>query len=130
MKLSRLHHIAVIASDYKISKHFYTQILGLEVIREVYREARDSYKLDLLLPDGTQIELFSFPSPPLRPTHPEARGARHIAFEVEDLDACASHLESNGVSVEPVRVDGFTSQRFTFFPDPDGLPLELYERHR
>ena len=129
MKLSRLHHIAVIAADYKISKHFYTQILGLEVIREVYREARDSYKLDLLLPDGTQIELFSFPNPPLRPTHPEARGARHIAFEVEDLDACVSHLESNGVSVEPVRVDGFTNQRFTFFPDPDGLPLELYERH-
>ena len=128
MKLSRLHHIAVIAADYKISKHFYTQILGLEVIREVYREARDSYKLDLLLPDGTQIELFSFPNPPLRPTHPEARGARHIAFEVEDLDACVSHLESNGVSVEPVRVDGFTNQRFTFFPDPDGLPLELYER--
>ena len=130
MKLSRLHHIAVIAADYKISKHFYTQILGLEVIREVYREARDSYKLDLLLPDGTQIELFSFPNPPLRPTHPEARGARHIAFEVEDLDACVSHLESNGVSVEPVRVDGFTNQRFTFFPDPDGLPLELYERHK
>jgi glyoxylase I family protein len=129
MKLSRLHHIAVISSDYSVSKHFYTQILGLEVIREVYREARDSYKLDLLLPDGTQIELFSFPNPPLRPTHPEARGARHIAFEVTDLDACVWHLESNGVKVEAVRVDEFTNQRFTFFPDPDGLPLELYERH-
>jgi glyoxylase I family protein len=129
MKLSRLHHIAVISSDYVVSKHFYTQILGLEVIREVYREARDSYKLDLLLPDGTQIELFSFPNPPLRPTHPEARGARHIAFEVTDLDACVSHLELNGVKVEPVRVDEFTNQRFTFFPDPDGLPLELYELH-
>jgi glyoxylase I family protein len=128
MKLARLHHIAVISSDYNISKHFYTQILGLEVIREVYREARDSYKLDLLLPDGTQIELFSFPNPPARPTHPEARGARHIAFEVTDLDACVSHLESNGVKVEPVRVDEFTNQRFTFFPDPDGLPLELYEK--
>jgi glyoxylase I family protein len=128
MKLARLHHIAVISSDYKVSKHFYTQILGLEVIREVYREARDSYKLDLLLPDGTQIELFSFPDPPLRPTHPEARGARHIAFEVEDLDACVNHLELNGVKVEPVRVDEFTNQRFTFFPDPDGLPLELYEK--
>jgi glyoxylase I family protein len=128
MKLSRLHHIAVISSDYTVSKHFYTNILGLEVIREVYREARDSYKLDLLLPDGTQIELFSFPNPPLRPTHPEARGARHIAFEVTDLDACVSHLESNGVKVEPVRVDEFTNQRFTFFPDPDGLPLELYEK--
>jgi glyoxylase I family protein len=128
MKLARLHHIAVISSDYKVSKHFYTQILGLEVIREVYREARDSYKLDLLLPDGTQIELFSFPNPPARPTHPEARGARHIAFEVTDLDACVTHLESNGVKVEPVRVDEFTNQRFTFFPDPDGLPLELYEK--
>ncbi len=130
MKLARLHHIAVISSDYAVSKLFYTQILGLEVIREVYREARDSYKLDLLLPDGTQIELFSFPNPPLRPTHPEARGARHIAFEVADLDDCINHLESNGVKVEPVRVDEFTSQRFTFFPDPDGLPLELYERHK
>jgi glyoxylase I family protein len=129
MKLVRLHHIAIISSDYKISKHFYSQILGLEVIREVYREARDSYKLDLLLPDGTQIELFSFPNPPLRPTHPEARGARHIAFEVTGLDACVMHLESHGVKVEPVRVDEFTNQRFTFFPDPDGLPLELYERH-
>jgi glyoxylase I family protein len=128
MKLARLHHIAVISSDYKVSKHFYTQILGLEVIREVYREARDSYKLDLLLPDGTQIELFSFPNPPARPTHPEARGARHIAFEVTDLDAYVTHLESNGVKVEPVRVDEFTNQRFTFFPDPDGLPLELYEK--
>jgi glyoxylase I family protein len=128
MKLARLHHIAVISSDYAVSKHFYTQILGLEVIREVYREARDSYKLDLLLPDGTQIELFSFPDPPLRPTHPEARGARHIAFEVADLDACVSNLESHGVKVEPVRVDEFTNQRFTFFPDPDGLPLELYEQ--
>jgi glyoxylase I family protein len=130
MKLARLHHIAVISSDYAVSKHFYTQILGLEVIREVYREARDSYKLDLLLPDGTQIELFSFPNPPARPTRPEARGARHIAFEVTDLDACVNHLESHGVKVEPLRVDEFTNQRFTFFPDPDGLPLELYERHK
>jgi glyoxylase I family protein len=130
MKLVRLHHIAVISSDYAVSRHFYTQILGLEVIREVYREARDSYKLDLLLPDGTQIELFSFPNPPARPTHPEARGARHIAFEVEDLDVCVTHLESNGVKVEAVRLDEFTNQRFTFFPDPDGLPLELYEGHK
>lgn len=128
MNIIRTHHVAVICSDYARSKRFYTEILGLEVIAEAYRAARDSYKLDLRLPDGTQIELFSFPNPPARPSYPEACGLRHLAFEVTDVSAAITHLEGQGVKVEPVRVDEFTGKRFTFFADPDGLPLELYER--
>ena len=123
-----VHHVAVICSNYERSKQFYTVILGLEVVSEVYREARRSYKLDLRLPDGTQIELFSFPTPPPRPSYPEACGLRHLAFAVTDLDAAVRHLAQHGVAVEPVRVDEYTGKRFTFFADPDGLPLELYER--
>ena len=122
------HHVAVICSDYGRSKRFYTEVLGLEVVSEVYREARRSYKLDLRLPDGTQVELFSFPSPPPRPSYPEACGLRHLAFAVADLDAAVTHLQKHGVAVESVRVDEHTGKRFTFFADPDGLPLELYER--
>jgi len=127
MRLERTHHVAVICSDYARSKRFYVDVLGLEVVREVHRRDRDSYKLDLALPDGTQVELFSFPSPPPRPSYPEACGLRHLAFEVRDLDAAVRDLESGGVAVEPVRVDEHTGRRFTFFADPDGLPLELYE---
>lgn len=122
-----IHHVAIIASDYARSKAFYTEVLGLPVIREVYREARDSYKLDLALAHGQQIELFSFPDPPPRPSYPEACGLRHLAFEVEDVDAFKAELESKGIEVEPVRVDEYTEKRFTFFADPDGLPIELYE---
>jgi len=128
MQLLRTHHVAVICSDYVRSKRFYTQVLGLEVLAEVYRAARDSYKLDLKLLDGTQIELFSFPHPPQRPSYPEACGLRHLAFEVAEIDAAVAHLQSHAVAVEPVRVDEYTGKRFTFFTDPDGLPLELYER--
>jgi len=127
MRLERTHHVAVICSDYARSKRFYVDVLGLEVVREVHRRDRDSYKLDLALPDGTQVELFSFPSPPPRPSYPEACGLRHLAFEVRDLDAAVRELEAGGVAVEPVRVDEHTGRRFTFFADPDGLPLELYE---
>ncbi|HEU5118600.1 MAG TPA: VOC family protein [Isosphaeraceae bacterium] len=123
-----VHHIAVICSNYERSKAFYVETLGLSVIREVYRGERNSYKLDLALADGVQIELFSFPNPPERPSYPEATGLRHLAFEVEDLDRAVLDLEASGVSVEPVRVDEQTGRRFTFFADPDGLPLELYER--
>jgi glyoxylase I family protein len=122
------HHVAVICSDYARAKHFYTAVLGLEVVAEVFREPRNSYKLDLRLPDGTQIELFSFPNPPKRPSYPEACGLRHLALVVADLSAAVSHLEAHGVKVEPVRVDEYTGKQFTFFADPDGLPLELYER--
>ena len=122
------HHVAVICSDYPRSKRFYTEVLGLEVVAEVYREASCSYKLDLTLPDGTRIELFSFPNSPPRPSYPEACGLRHLAFAVPDLAVAVAHLEQHGVAVEPVRVDEYTGKRFTFFADPDGLPLELYER--
>lgn len=127
--LLSLHHAAIICSDYKRSKAFYTDVLGLEVLAENFRAERNSWKLDLGLPDGGQIELFSFPAPPARPTHPEARGLRHLAFAVADIDAAIARLEASGVPVEPVRVDEYTGQRFTFFSDPDDLPLELYEQH-
>jgi glyoxylase I family protein len=122
-----IHHIAIICSDYNRSKQFYTEILGLKIIREVYREARDSWKLDLAIDDHYVIELFSFPDPPARPSRPEARGLRHLAFEVDDLDKIVAHLESSKVEVEPIRMDEFTGKRFTFIADPDGLPLEFYE---
>ena len=127
MRLERFHHAAIICSDYAVSKRFYTETLGLTVVREVHRRERDSYKLDLALPDGAQIELFSFPEPPPRPNSPEAQGLRHLAFATPDLDEAVRELESKGVIVEPVRVDEHTGSRFTFFKDPDGLPLELYE---
>ena len=125
--LRAIHHAAIICSDYERSKAFYTDVLGLRVIAENYRAARQSWKLDLALPGGGQIELFSFPGAPPRPTTPEAQGLRHLAFAVDDLDAACARLDRLGVTVEPVRVDDNTGRRFTFFPDPDGLPLELYE---
>lgn len=128
MNIVRTHHVAVIASNYSKSKDFYVRILGLEVVAEVYRAERDSYKLDLRLPDGVQIELFSFPAPPKRPSYPEACGLQHLAFEVADIDEAVAELAGHGVVVEPVRVDPYTGKRFTFFADPDGQLLELYER--
>ena len=127
MLLRRVHHVAIICSDYARSKRFYTQVLGLSVLAEAYREARDSWKLDLALPDGARLELFSFPSPPPRPSYPEACGLRHLAFEVDDVAAAAESLKGQGIDVEPLRIDEFTGRRFTFFADPDGLPIELYE---
>ncbi|CAH1555588.1 SMU1112c/YaeR family gloxylase I-like metalloprotein [Vibrio rotiferianus] len=122
-----IHHVAIICSDYPTSKHFYSQVLGLKVIAENYREARDSYKLDLALPDGSQVELFSFPGAPKRPSFPEALGLRHLAFLVDDVEQAKAYLESNDVEVEPIRIDEFTGKAFTFFQDPDGLPLEVYQ---
>ena len=127
LNLQHIHHAAIIGSDYAASKDFYTRILGLRVLAEHYRAERDSYKLDLALPDGAQIELFSFPNPPPRPTRPEACGLRHLAFAVSDVTQCKAWLEAQGVAVEDIRVDEFTGRRFVFFADPDGLPLELYE---
>ncbi|WP_274879861.1 VOC family protein [Vibrio harveyi] len=123
-----IHHVAIICSDYPTSKHFYTQVLGLKVIAENYREARDSYKLDLALPDGSQVELFSFPGAPNRPSFPEAQGLRHLAFLVDDVVQVKAYLESNDIEVEPIRIDEFTGKAFTFFQDPDGLPLEIYQK--
>ncbi|AMG01522.1 VOC family protein [Vibrio mimicus] len=125
--LKRIHHAAIICSDYPRSKSFYTEILGLRVLAENYRAARDSYKLDLALPDGSQIELFSFPNAPERPSFPEAQGLRHLAFVVDDVAKIKAQLEQKGVSVEPIRIDEYTGKAYTFFADPDGLPLELYQ---
>ena len=127
MMLLRIHHVAIICSDYAASKRFYTEILGLCVVAENYRADRQSYKLDLALPDGSQLELFSFLNPPQRLSFPEARGLRHLAFEVEDVVAWKARLEASGVAVEEVRVDAHTHRKFVFFADPDGQPLELYE---
>ncbi len=127
LKLNRIHHVAIICSDYAVSKAFYTEILGLEIVREVYRAERDSYKLDLAVNGTYQIELFSFPDPPLRPSRPEAQGLRHLAFEVDDLQDSVSHLKKHSVSTEEIRIDEHTGKRFVFFSDPDGLPIELYE---
>jgi glyoxylase I family protein len=125
--LQGVHHIAIICSDYAVSKAFYTEALGLEIIREVHRAERESYKLDLAVNGQYVIELFSFPNPPPRPSRPEAQGLRHLAFAVADVEAAIRHLGAHHVACEPVRVDEFTGRRFTFFSDPDGLPLELYE---
>ncbi|KZN12877.1 SMU1112c/YaeR family gloxylase I-like metalloprotein [Marinomonas sp. TW1] len=127
LKLSNIHHVAIISSDYAVSKHFYHNILGLKIIRETYRESRQSYKLDLAINDRSQIELFSFPNPPARPSRPEAQGLRHLAFAVDNLDDSIDYLHQQGVATEVVRVDELTGKRFTFFADPDQLPLELYE---
>jgi len=123
----KVHHIAVLCSNYEVSKAFYTEVLGLEPVREVYRAERLSFKLDLALNGEYIIELFSFPEPPPRPSRPEAAGLRHLAFAVNDLDGLVLNLHSKGVSAEPVRVDEFTGKRFTFIADPDQLPIEFYE---
>ena len=128
LKLNRIHHIAIICSDYERSKRFYTEVLGLNIVHEVYREERRSYKLDLEVNGLYQIELFSFPGPPARPSQPEAVGLRHLAFEVDNLEEAIFHIQEYDVVVEPIRIDEFTGKRFTFFADPDGLPLELYEK--
>ena len=125
--LKSIHHAAIICSDYTASKHFYTSILKLEIIAENYREQRDSYKLDLQLPDGGQIELFSFNNAPGRLSYPEALGLRHIAFSVDCVESVKAYLLAEGIEVEPIRVDEFTNRKYTFFSDPDGLPLEIYE---
>ena len=127
IQLNSLHHIAIICSDYKKSKHFYVDILGFAVINETYRETRKSYKLDLSLNGIYIIELFSFPSPPKRTSQPEARGLRHLAVEVSDIEIAIAHLNEVGVTTEGIRIDDLTGKRFTFFKDPDNLPLELYE---
>lgn len=126
MKLNSIHHIAIIASDYEISKNFYVNILGFEIIRENYREEKNSYKLDLKL-GNSEIELFSIPNAPKRPSYPEACGLRHLAFFVTDIDTVVNELNSKGIVTEPIRLDEYTGKKFTFFSDPDGLPLELHE---
>lgn len=125
--LKGIHHIAIICTNYVVSKHFYSEILGFKILQETYRADRKSYKLDLALPDQTQIELFSFENPAQRPSYPEATGLRHLAFSVEHLETMIAHLASYDISCESIRVDTLTGKRFTFFQDPDHLPLEIYE---
>lgn len=127
MKFSDVHHFAIIVSDYERSKRFYTEVLGFQIVAENYRAERASYKLDLWVNETLQLELFSFPSPPTRVSRPEACGLRHLAFSVPDIEQAVSHLTSLGVKVEAIRVDEYTGKKFTFFSDPDDLPLELYE---
>jgi glyoxylase I family protein len=128
LKLNRVHHIAIICSDYDRSKQFYSEVLGLTIIQEIFRKERKSYKLDLEVAGLYQIELFSFPDPPDRPSRPEAAGLRHIAFEVDSIEEAVGHIQSHHIFIEPIRVDEFTGKRFTFFADPDGLPIEFYEK--
>ncbi|MCF4967630.1 VOC family protein [Nostoc sp. CMAA1605] len=126
MKISGIHHIAIICSDYERSKNFYVDVLGFEIIHETFRAERNSYKLDLRINENTQIELFSFPSPPQRVSNPEACGLRHLAFAVENIEEAVAYLKSHGLEVENIRVDEITGRKFTFFQDPDKLPLEIY----
>ncbi|MDF2879842.1 MAG: putative lyase [Clostridiaceae bacterium] len=128
MKLNKVHHIAIICSDYTKSKDFYTNILGLKVIKETYRRERQSYKLDMAVGDNYQIELFSFPNAPKRLTYPEACGLRHLAFEVDNIESIVKELSSKKIKVEPTRLDEITGRKFVFFNDPDNLPIELYEK--
>lgn len=130
MKFKSIHHVAIIASDIDKSKDFYSKILGFEISKETYRKERDSFKIDLKINDQSQIELFSFPNSPKRVSYPEALGLRHLAFEVENLDQAVNHLKENNIEVEEVRLDEITGKRFTFFKDPDNLPLEVYEVER
>lgn len=126
MKLSRVHHVAIICSDYQKARHFYVDLLGFEVIREVFRESRNDYIITLAL-DDLEIELFVMKDHPKRPSYPEAYGLRHLAFHVEDIDAAVAELAQKGVVCEPIRIDPYTGNRMTFFRDPDDLPLELQE---
>lgn len=128
MTIKGVHHIAILTDDYETSKRFYTETLGFTVIKETYREERKSYKLDLAIEGKYQIELFSFPEYRERGSYPEAKGLRHLAFEVDDVDAAAAELTAKGVETEPVRIDLITGKRFVFFTDPNGQPLELYEK--
>ncbi len=126
--LTRIHHVAVIASDYDASRHFYTEIIGLTLLKEVYRADRDSYKADLSLNNEYIIELFSFPDSPSRLSYPEATGLRHLAFEVADINRAVQYLHTKGITAEPIRVDEVTYKKFTFIADPDDLPIEFYEK--
>jgi glyoxylase I family protein len=126
--INAIHHIAIICSDYERSKAFYTQVLGLTIIKEVYREERQSYKLDLALNGRYVIELFSFPDPPQRLSRPEGTGLRHLAFEVNNIEETIHQLTKHQVVSEPIRVDEYTGKKFTFISDPDQLPIEFYER--
>lgn len=127
MNITKIHHTAIICSNYEVSKKFYTDVLGLTIIAENYREERQSHKLDLALNGDYVIELFTFPNRPPRPTRPEAIGLRHLAFQVPDIEETLQWLDTKGIAYEPLRIDEYTGCRFTFIADPDDLPIEFYE---
>ncbi|MBE9036927.1 SMU1112c/YaeR family gloxylase I-like metalloprotein [aff. Roholtiella sp. LEGE 12411] len=127
MKTTGIHHVAIICSDYQRSKKFYVEVLGFSIIQETFRAERNSYKLDLRVGENTQIELFSFPNTPPRASNPEACGLRHLAFQVDDIEQTVFYLKSHDIEVENIRIDEVTGKKFTFFQDPDNLPLEIYE---
>ncbi|AFY45495.1 VOC family protein [Nostoc sp. PCC 7107] len=127
MKTIGIHHIAIICSDYEKSKMFYVNILGFAIIKETFRAERNSYKLDLRINNYTQIELFSFPNPPKRLSNPEACGLRHLAFCIENIEETVAYLKLHNIETENIRIDEVTGRKFTFFQDPDNLPLEIYE---
>ena len=129
LELEGFHHVAIIVSDYARSKAFYTDILGAKILAETYRAERESYKLDLQFPDGSQIELFSFPQAPERLSYPEACGLRHLAFKVKDVEDCVEQLAKYHIICEAVRFDELTKMKYTFFKDPDNLPIELYQSY-
>lgn len=126
MNLSRVHHIAIIGSNYEKSRHFYADVLGFKVLREVYREERDDWMLNLEL-DDLEIELFIMKDHPKRASYPEAYGLRHLAFRVESVEDTVRELNEKGIQTEPIRLDTYTGEKMTFFSDPDGLPLEIHE---
>lgn len=121
-----VHHIAIICSDYEVSKDFYINKLGFSIVRETFREERMSYKLDLKHGD-IRIELFTFPDPPKRASYPEALGLRHVALGVENVKIAVVELEEKGIEFEPIKIDERTGKKYTFVFDPDELPIELYE---
>ena len=127
MKINRINHVAIICSNYEVSKNFYTEVLGFPIIKETFRDSRNSYKLDLRVGENDQIELFSFSNPPRRASNPEACGLRHLSFEVDDIEETVRYLKYHHVAAEEIRIDEITGKRFTFFKDPDDLPLEIYE---
>lgn len=128
MNIIKVHHIAIICSNYQVSKQFYTKVIGLEILSETYRIEKNSYKLDLALNGNYVVELFSFPNPTKRPSRPEATGLRHLAFEVNNLEEVVNKMDSLNIGIEPIRIDEFTGKKFTFVADPDGLPIEFYEK--
>lgn len=127
MNLSQIHHIAIIVSDYEASKDFYVNKLGFQIIRENYRPERNDWKLDLKVNEITELEIFGVKNPPARVTRPEAAGLRHLAFFTDNIEETVAELKEKGIVTEPIRVDEFSGKKFTFFADPDGLPIEIHE---
>ncbi len=127
MNLSNLHHVAIIVSDYAVSRDFYVNKLGFSIIRENYRPKKNDWKLDLKLNETVELEIFAPKDPPKRLSYPEACGLRHLAFHTENIEETVKELNEKGIVCETIRIDSITGKKMTFFSDPDGLPIELHE---